>query len=84
MATLYQDAIKDNLLYTVESIVNPDNNIHRDFLKIIQVLPNKRAPNTYVSPHKPYNGSSTQSPFRSQNFEIKIPQDTDLLHLIIE
>ena len=33
-----------------------------------QDLPNKHAPNTYVSPHKPYNRCSSQSPFGNQNF----------------
>ena len=40
----------------------------RDYFKNNQDLPNKHAPNTTVSPGKPFNRSSSYLPFRHQNF----------------
>ena len=65
-------------LKIVELIFNPINNTmhnlnlpQRRYLIIFlknQILSNKRAPKTYVSPQKSYNHSSPQPRFRNQTF----------------
>ena len=64
--TLFHDVLNDELTNIVKPIFNPENSmmlnlnqVHRKFSKLFsektQDLPNKRAPNTYVSQQKSCN-----------------------------
>ena len=86
MATLSHDVLNDKLINILRSILNLDNKydaqpksaiqrMYEDFFKDNQDLPNKSAPNTYVSPHRPYNKTVLPD---NHSFEIKVlPQDED-------